>query len=294
MSEWWVVVGPNAGRDDDLAARTTAALAGLDLQHETWVSSSGPAVAGLVGEGVEKGFSNFVAVGGDRTANLVLNGLIAHEWPSPPTLAILPAGSGSDFIRTFALPQRLEDAAAHLVDEERYPTDIGRIVGSFGIRYFLNASNAGVAARSAAVASRMPARLGSARCTIAFWMALSRFPPAKVPIEVDGRELGGDLMNVVIANGQFVGGGLNVAPRATVEDGVFDVQLFSGPRSVALAVMPRVLRGTHLSHRSVRRTKGSSIKVDCPDSWPIEADGEPIGTGPITVEIVPHAIFFKI
>jgi diacylglycerol kinase family enzyme len=60
------------------------------------------------------------------------------------------------------------------------------------------------------------------------------------------------------------------------------------------AIMPRVRRGTHLSHRSVRRIKGSSIEVNCPDLWPIEADGELIGTGPITVEVVPHAIFFKI
>lgn len=229
-----------------------------------------------------------------ETGRLVLNALSAHEWPSRPTLAILPTGSGSDFLRTFALPQRLEDAAAHLVDEERYPTDIGRIEGSFGTRYFLNSANAGVVARSAAVASRLPVRLGSARYTIAFWMALSRFRPAEVQIEVDGRKLGGDLMNVVIANGQFLGGGLNVAPRATVQDGVFDVQLFLGPPRMTRAIMPRVRRGTHLSHRSVRRIKGSSIEVNCPDLWPIEADGELIGTGPITVEVVPHAIFFKI
>jgi diacylglycerol kinase (ATP) len=125
-------------------------------------------------------------------------------------------------------------------------------------------------------------------------MALPGFSSARVRVGVDGRSFEGDLLNVVIANGQFLGGGLNVAPRATVQDGVFDVQLFAGPRSQAPTVMARMVRGAHLTHRAVRRIKGSAIVLDCPKSWPIEADGEPLGTGPISVRVVPHAIFFKI
>ena len=99
---------------------------------------------------------------------------------------------------------------------------------------------------------------------------------------------------MVIANGQFLGGGLNVAPRSTVQDGVFDVQLLAGPRSHAPTVRTRMVRGAHLTHRAVRRTKGAAIAVDCPESWPIEADGERLGTGPISVDVLPQAIFFKI
>jgi diacylglycerol kinase (ATP) len=289
-----VLVNPSAGRRSDPVQRTATALEAHGVGHELRVSSTPQAVAALVDEGAERGFSDFAAVGGDGMAHLVLNGLMARAWEAPPTLAILPAGSGSDFVRTFALPRRLEDAAGHLVDEERYPTDVGFIEGAFGSRYFLNAVNAGVAARAAGVANRLPDSLGPARYTAAFWMALWTFLPAGVGVAVDGRSLEGDLMNVVVANGQFLGGGLNVAPRATVQDGVFDVQLFAGPRRNAPVVMPRVLRGTHLTHHSVRRTKGSEIVIDCPEAWPIEADGEPLGTGPFKVEVVPHGILFKI
>lgn len=294
MTGWWVVVNPTAGRGKDVAARAEAALRERGLDFALRISQAPEAVASVVSEGVSRSYTNFAAVGGDGSAHLVLNALMAHEWAAPPTLAILSAGSGSDFIRTFALPRRLEDATAHLVDEERYPTDVGLIVGGFGSRYFLNAANVGLGARTAALASRMPDRLGAARYTVAFWIALGGFRPASVRVDVNDRSLEGDLMNVVVANGQFIGGGMNVAPRATVQDGVFDVQLFSGPRRLAPIVMPRVVFGTHLTHRSVRRTMGSTIHIECPETWPIEADGESLGSGPVTITVLPQAIFFKI
>ncbi|GMQ84636.1 MAG: diacylglycerol kinase family lipid kinase [Acidimicrobiia bacterium] len=291
---WWVIVNPAAGRGQDLGERAAAALTAHGIAHDIRVSPSTDSVGDVVAEGAANGFTNFAAVGGDGMANLVLNGLMAHNWVTPPTLAILPAGSGSDFIRTFGIPRRLEDAASHLIDEQRYPTDVGLIEGAFGARHFLNAANVGIAARSADMATRLPDWLGATRYTIAFWMALAGFPSADVRVEVDGRSLGGDLMNVVIANGQFFGGGLNVAPRASVEDGLLDVQLFAGPRRNAPTIMARMLRGKHLSHRAVTRRKGATVRVECPGSWPVEADGEVLGTGPIAVRTLHRAILFKI
>lgn len=291
---WWVVVNPAAGRGTDLGERAAAALTAHGIAHDVRVSPSADSVADVVAEGAANGFTNFASVGGDGMANLVLNGLMARDWPTPPTLAILPAGSGSDFIRTFGLPRRLENAVTHLIDEERYPTDVGLIEGAFGARHFLNAANVGIGARSAHMATRLSDRLGAARYTIAFWMALPGFSSAEVHVEVDGKSMGGDLMNVVIANGQFFGGGLNVAPRATVMDGLLDVQTFAGPRRNAPAIMTRMLRGTHLTHRAVRRRQGATIRVECPESWPVEADGEVLGTGPVTVRTLHRAILFKI
>jgi diacylglycerol kinase (ATP) len=294
VSGWWVIVNPAAGRGRDLASRAEAAMGRSGLVCEIRVPATAGAVEAVVEEGVERGYTDFVAVGGDGTAHIVVNAIMHHPWAAPPTLGILPAGSGGDFIRTFALPRKLEDATAHLVDDQRYATDIGLVEGGFGARYFLNALNAGVGARSAAIAGKLPDALGALRYSAAFWIALAGFSTAHVDVVVDGRSLEGDLIDVVVANGQFFGGGMNVAPRATVQDGVFDVQLFSGPRRVAPAVMPRVMRGSHLTHHAVRRTKGSSIEIACPDGWPIEADGEVLGAGPVRISVVPQALFFKI
>ena len=97
---------------------------------------------------------------------------------------------------------------------------------------------------------------------------------------------------MVIANGQFFGGGMNVAPRATLVDGIFDVQVFRAPKRHAFSVMPRIIRGSHLTHKAVRRYIGATISVTGADDWPVEADGEYLGRGPVSVTMEPAAIDF--
>ncbi len=85
---------------------------------------------------------------------------------------------------------------------------------------------------------------------------------------------------------------MNVAPRATLVDGKLDVQVFKGPRRLALSVMPRVVKGTHLSHKAVRRYIGGAVTIDVPASWPVESDGEVLGTGSVTIRTISSAVDF--
>ena len=87
---------------------------------------------------------------------------------------------------------------------------------------------------------------------------------------------------------------MNVAPRAAVTDGLFDIQVFKGPRRRAFSVMPRVVRGTHLHVEGIRRFEADSFVLTCPRDWPVEADGEVLGLGLITGRVLPAAIDFKI
>lgn len=294
MSAWWVIINPTAGRAANLTERVMAALTVRGISHEIRVSPSPEAVKAIVREGRQEGYDAFASVGGDGTANLVLNGLLAHDWSSPPTLGILPAGSGSDFIRSFAIPERLESAADHLIDDSRYPVDVGLLEAPFGDRYFINAVNTGLGARTVVEAARLPSRLGSRRYFVGFWSALAKTDPDDVVVEVEGSVIATKAWNVVIANGQFFGGGMNVAPDASTGDGVFDVQVFAGPRRVAPLVIRKVVKGTHLTHPGVHRTTGRSVDVDVPEKWLVEADGEILGHGSFSIGIVRDRLFFKI
>ena len=294
MSAWWVIVNPSAGRESNLTERVMAALTVRGIRHEIRVSPSPEAVSTIVAEGRAGGYTAFASVGGDGTANLVVNGLLEHAWPAPPTLGILPAGSGSDFIRTFAIPGRLESAADHLIDDSRYPVDVGLLEASFGNRYFLNAVNTGLGARTVVEAARLPSRLGSRRYIAGFWPALAKTTPTEVHIDCDGTVMTASAWNVVIANGQFFGGGMNVAPGASAGDGVFDVQVLDGPRRKAPFVIRRVTKGTHLTHPGVRRTTGRFVSADIPETWLVEADGEILGHGSFAVRVVEDRLFFKI
>lgn len=291
---WMVIVNPAAGNGKDLMRRAGAALDEHGVEFDLRLSSSPANVAELVAEGKRSGIRRFAGVGGDGTAHLILNGLMQHSWDSLPGLAVLPAGSGSDFIRTFGLPRNLEKAAEHLATDDWYRSDVMRVEGSFGVRYALNVVEAGVGGAAVATAARMPRWFGAKRYPVAFWAALPRFRPGNVAVEVGPHEVASSAIAVVVANGQFFGGGMNIAPRASVADAILDVQIFSGPRRKALSVMPRVVRGMHLRHQNVRRLTGGEIQVTVPDHWPVEADGESLGNGPISVSVQAAAIEFKI
>lgn len=291
---WFTIVNPAAGKPGTVEGRVQRIYDELGVDSEIAVSGSADHMASLITQAIAVGHRRFVSVGGDGTAHLVLNAVLAEPWDDPPTLAILPAGSGSDFIRTFALPRRLEDAARHLLTDDVYRVDVGRLSGSFGSRWFLNAANIGVGAGSVEAADGLPRFLGQQRYTIGFWLALWRYSSRPVEVTVDGRAWSGAAITVVLANGQFFGGGMNIAPKALLNDGELDVQVFSGPRRMAFSVMPRVKRGLHLRHPAVRRRSGAVVEVGCPDEWPVEADGEIVGRGPVEISSVPGAIDFKI
>jgi YegS/Rv2252/BmrU family lipid kinase len=291
---WWVIANPYSGKRGEVAARARGALNSQSIEFELHESRDAGHVSELVREGLAAGATQFAGVGGDGTAHLIVNALMAELPPDPPTLAILPAGSGSDFIRTFALPRTIEGAVAHLATDSVYPCDVGKLSGPFGERYFLNAANVGVAAASVGATNRLPRRLGSVRYSVGFWLTLARFPTRQVRVTAGRRSYEGPAINIVAANGQYFGGGMNVAPNATVMDGKFDLQVFHGPRRLAFSVMPRVIRGTHVRHKAVSRFVTDKFEFECERDWPVEADGELLGIGSVKGEIVPGALHFKI
>jgi YegS/Rv2252/BmrU family lipid kinase len=291
---WWVVRNPSAGMGIDVSRRLGAALDRAGVEAEVVVSDTQEHVAVLVGQGRERGYRRFASVGGDGTAHWLLNGLMAAEWDEPPTMAIIPAGSGSDFIRTFALPRTIEGAVPLLASGRTYRVDVGLIEGSFGSRWFLNAANVGLVARSAQRANRLPSRLGSLRYTAAFWLSLATFGRAPVVVDLGGRRIEEEAITVVVANGQFFGGGLNVAPQASLQDGAVDVEAFTCSKWRAFDLMPRVIRGNHLRHPAVKRGRASRLTITVPENWPVEADGEMVGSGSVRITVRPGAIDFVI
>jgi YegS/Rv2252/BmrU family lipid kinase len=291
--EWFVVVNPAAGRGTDLPARTEAALEKSGIAAVV-VPSSGPEdVAVLVDEAVNAGRQHFVAVGGDGTVNLLVNGLLRHSWDEPPVLGILPAGTGCDYVRVFGIPQDVEHAVRHLTGEETYRSDAGVLEGDFGTRFFINIAQAGIGAASAITADRL-SWLRGLRYQTAFWVNLPGFRRTHVEVRVGDHYYAGDAISVIFANGQFFGNGLNIAPRATVVSGEIDAQVISARKHQAPLLMRKAARGLHLGHPEVKRLRGVEFSLTTKDPWPVEADGDYLGLTPVRGRILPGAIDIKI
>ena len=251
-------------------------------------------------EVVSSGGRFVVAMGGDGTVHEVVNGMIADDRAINPdaVLGVVAAGTGSDFIKTFGLPAAPKDAVRHLDGGESFLIDIGKITYMDGdkqvIRYFPNIAEVGLGAAVVARAERLPRWLGPTVYLAAFWLCMRKHKAARVSVDVVDRTYEGLMNNMVVANGQFFGGGMKIAPRAAPTDGLLDIQVEHARKREAIAMMPKVFKGQHVPHPDIEEYKRVRCSITCDRPLPIEADGEVLGTTPASFEVIPDAIQLKV
>lgn len=239
-----------------------------------------------------------MAVGGDGTINEVVNGLVEADGAE---LAVIPRGTGVDFVRTFGIPTGLEDAVRVALQGRTRVIDLGRAAyrswsGHREESYFANIASAGM---SGAVAKRvneskpgLSLKLSYLAATLAVF---ARWRNCEVRVSVDDEIRGGRMHDVIVANCRFFGAGMMICPEASPEDGLLDVLLIGDvTRSDLVRTMPKIYRGTHLPHPKAELLRGKVISVDAEEPLPVELDGEQPGTTPVRFDVVPAALRLRV
>ena len=240
-----------------------------------------------------------VAVGGDGTVHEVVNGLLADGDEAPvPVLGVVPGGSGCDYARTFGLPADLEAAVANLASTmPPRLVDVGQVrcQGPDGPhrRMFVNVAEVGIGADVARRASGLPRCLGAGRYVVSFVLTLAGHRHGHASVEAGSERYDGPLTNLVVAIGQYFGGGMRIAPAADPGDGDFEVQVQFGSKLDYALAMPKVFRGTHLPHPRVLEWRGAQVHISSEPAIRLEADGELLGTTPATFGLLPAALRLK-
>jgi diacylglycerol kinase (ATP) len=276
-------------------------LTELDLEFRA-VFAEQPGQAAVVARDALRGGERFlVAVGGDAVVHHVVQGMIEDDRAVDPdaVLGVIPGHSGSDFLRTFGVPMDAVRACAHLLGTNLYPIDVGRVEcrvdGGRGlVEYFVNVAEVGLGGAIVSRTEGLPGWLGRSRRLLGFWLALSRSAPTRVTLRSGERTIEETSHNVVVANGQYMGGGSRISPRSWPDDGLFELQVFTGPRSDAFTLLPAMFRGEHLPHKNIveLKTRGFDIRTESPR--PIAADGKLVGTTPARFDVIRTPIRLKI
>jgi diacylglycerol kinase (ATP) len=293
MSEWLVLVNPMAGRGRHAAERTRAALSKHGIAAEVRVPLTRQAMQAAVDEGVAEGRTRFVAVGGDGTVNLMADQLLAHNWPDPPVLGILPGGSGCDLARSFGIPQSLEDAVTILRGDATSPVDVGVLEGTWGSRRFLNCAESGLTAAVLHRSLRLPRWFGSVKYHLALGLVYPRTRLTTMTIRAGDHEFQGTSLLAVFANAKYFAGGWKIAPEASVSDGLFDIQVFEATKRDIPRLWWLAKSGAHVTEPSIRHFVAPTFTLDVEATWPVEADGEYFGEGSMRGSLAESALFIK-
>ena len=271
-----------------------------ELEHEFVYTQYGGHATDIAREAVKNGSRFLAAMGGDGTVHEVVNGMIESDKAINPeaVFGVVAAGTGSDFIKTFGIPATPSHAVAHLDGPESFPIDIGKITyeGDTGeeVRYFANIAEAGFGANTVERAARLPRWFGPTVYFFAFWLNMRKHRIARVKVDLVDREYEGYMNNLVVANGQFFGGGMKVAPKAAPTDGVLDVQIEHARKREALALIPKIYKGEHVPHPDIEEFKRVKLSIEADRPLLIEADGEVLGHTPATFEVLKDLLRLKV
>jgi diacylglycerol kinase (ATP) len=287
--------GSTGRRWPELARRAAAA----GLEGDTLLSERPGHLSELAREAALAGARLLVVVGGDGSVYEVANGLVGVA--DPPEIAVVPRGTGWDFVRTFGIPRDVERAAAIALEGETRTIDAGRVSyrawdGSETTAAFANVGSAGMSGAIAKRANETTKALGGKASYLwATFAVFSRWQAAEVEIAVDDERRTGRMFDVVVANGRFFGGGMQICPEAKPDDGLLDVLTIGDVTKRDLVqTMPKIYRGTHLPHPKAELLRGAAVTVTSDTAIPIQLDGEQPGTTPARFEVIPGALRLRV
>lgn len=256
------------------------------------VVDSAAAALEVVRRLLEEGCERLVVWGGDGTVHLVAGALLEVGAGARVTLGLVPAGTGSDLARAFAVPRRLGSALRRALHGTPQQCDAGHCDGWRASFYFVNIASAGLSGMVDEQVNAQAAR-GATAFLRATLRAIHTYRPLMARVEIDGEPWFEDeLLLLAVANGTTFGKGMKVAPRADPGDGVFDVvavRAMSRPR--LLRELPRVYLGRHLEAGPVRHTRGRQVRLfPAAPLPPFDADGETYPSGEALFTILPGAL----
>lgn len=291
MDRYKIIVNPVSGRGAGASAipliEQTLTRYGL---HFDLVRTERPwHAAELAREATSAGYGVVVAVGGDGTANEVLNGIMLagrHE----ATMGVLSVGRGNDFGFGMGVPVDLVAGCRALAEGRRRTIDVGRVVGGLYPqgRYFGNGVGIGFDAVVGFEALKLTRLHGFASYIVAALKVISLYYRAPlVRIELDGQDFTQPALMISIMNGRRMGGGFMMAPAGDPGDGLLDLCIAGQvSRARIFALITRFMKGTQAGHAAIRTDRARHIAITALEGeLPAHADGETLCTEGQKLEI---------
>jgi len=301
MARYKVVVNPTAGRGagDRSVPLIEKMLRSHNLDFDLVRTEKPWHAAQLAEQAVADAFDVVVAVGGDGTANEVLNGLMRAKQAKAGSavMGVLSVGRGNDFAFGVGVPRDLSAACRVLAQDRRRWIDVGRVTGGDYPqgRYFGNGVGVGFDTVVGLVAQKMKHLRGFLGYFVAALKTVFLyFHAPTVRITVDEETTTQASLMIAVMNGRRAGGGFMMAPQAEPDDGLLDFCIADQVSRLRIfTLIPHFMKGTQATQPEIRTGCARRVVVRAVEGvLPGHSDGETLCTEgeQLTIELLPHQI----
>jgi YegS/Rv2252/BmrU family lipid kinase len=293
-----VIVNPiaGAGRTAKKWPQIMGLLKSIGLRFEYDVTEAPGHAIELAKSAAKKGYELVVSVGGDGTINEIVNGLYNAGNIRDVTLGIISTGAGADYIRTIGVHRHYKEACHCLMNSRKLVVDLGVVEyvnnGQITKRLFVNFAGLGFDAEVVKATTQRFKALGSTPSYLMGLLSTFLFYETKqVSLILDGQPEERRVWTILMSNGKYGGGGMLAAPNADPADGLLDVVVIGDLSKLdLLKSLPRIYKGTHLSHPKVIVKRAREIDIRPRQQMSLQADGELLGQAPAHVYMLPAAL----
>ena len=286
-----VIVNPKggSGRGASILEQVRPAFTAAGMELEVYATSHSGHASELAAKLDLSGCIGLCSIGGDGTNHEVVCGLMQRKDPAAVPLGIIPAGTGNSLAEHLdcldPLTAAKKSAAGNVV-----PLDVARITSEEGIDHSINIVGWGAAVDVNRTAERLR-WLGSVRYSLAALWEILRSRRRTLRLMLDGEVIEDNFQMVLACNTRFTGKGMQLAPRAQLDDRLLDVIIVRrATRLQMLQLFSRVFDGSHVEMPCVEYRQVSRLELSSPGREPLNIDGELKRRLPIRVEMVPAAL----
>ena len=227
-----------------------------------------------------------IAAGGDGTVNDVVHGLMDLPTAARPALGVVPLGTANDFAIGCAIPRDPEQALTLCLEGREVAIDVGKA----NEHWFLNAASIGFGAEiTATTPLELKHLLGPAAYAVMGAILAMDVHHYRGRLTLPDREITGSGPMAIVGNGRQAGG-VQVTPRALIDDGLLDVLAVRDIPALALLTAARELQVLSPDGEYINYWQTPWAEVHPEEAIPVNLDGEPVRFSSVRYEAVPSAI----
>ncbi len=298
--KWFIIVNPVAG--NGAAIRQWTRLQQLLQQHLPnsvirFSQQSGHAIE-LAMEAIQNGYRHLLGVGGDGTNHEIVNGIFTQRAVAADQIvyALLPVGTGNDWVRTHGIPRRPKEWLQMLGAGKTILHDVGVVQyfkdNTLQQRYFLNVAGMAYDAFVVAYAERYKKWIvHKILYLLMVVVCLFRYRLLRARVFFDGQMDEDYYYTINVGIARYSGGGMQLVPHADPQDGLLALTLARRVSKLGVLLSTwRFYNGTLHRHSKIDIFQVKQIRVEAPMPVGLEADGELLGETPVTFGILPKAL----